>query len=318
MFFAASDAMAAEKLNMEMSIQSLRKSRQGNTDRSTNKGSIQMTDRIPDSTKVNYIGEMDESSVESKPLKQKQRPHTTKRLAFDDLEDQILKHKHNRLSSPVVDDPQSVHDYNPQFRASADAFTRRPDYVSGSMSGSVPVKPKKPARPQSASILKQNLMTNKLKLDSQSIDLRSEKEDEVPKSVRFDFRKELASPYSKPQNPKKQRPVSAAIRHDRRTRRAANETSFSQESFTAFGQGQGQGGQTRPQHAFDQQKKSHQDSVWTTSNLQVNGRELKPQASEKTLKFSESEVFVAFSEDANLLSNSKMNKRVNSNSTNRK
>ena len=71
MFFAASDAMAAEKLNMEMSIQSLRKSRQGNTDRSTNKGSIQMTDRIPDSTKVNYIGELDESSVESKPLAKK-------------------------------------------------------------------------------------------------------------------------------------------------------------------------------------------------------------------------------------------------------
>ena len=83
-----------------------------------------------------------------------------------------------------------------------------------------PAKPKKPARPQSASILKQNLMTNKLKLDSHSIDLRSEKEDEVPKSVRFDFKKELvASPYSKPQNPKKQRPVSAAIRYDRRTRR---------------------------------------------------------------------------------------------------
>ena len=66
------------------------------------------------------------------------------------------------------------------------------------MAGSAPDKPKKPARPQSASILKQNLMTNKLKLDSQSIDLRSEKEDEVPKSVRFDFRKELTSPYSKP------------------------------------------------------------------------------------------------------------------------
>lgn len=46
------------------------------------------------------------------------------------------------------------------------------------------------------------------------------------------------------------------------------------------------------------------------------GRDLKPQASEKTLKFSESEVFIPSSEDMNLMSNSKLNKRVNS--TNRK
>ena len=40
MFFAASNAMAAEQINMEMSIRSLGKSKQGNTDRSAYKGSV--------------------------------------------------------------------------------------------------------------------------------------------------------------------------------------------------------------------------------------------------------------------------------------
>ena len=51
--------------------------------------------------------------------------------------------------------------------------------------------------------------------------------------------------------------------------------------------------------AFDHPRHSNKDSVWTGNNLQVMGRDLKGQASEKTLKFSESEVFVAASEDMN-------------------
>ena len=52
--------------------------------------------------------------------------------------------------------------------------------------------------------------------------------------------------------------------------------------------------------AFDNHRNSNKDSVWTGNNIHVMGRDMKGQASEKTLKFSESEVFVAASEDMNI------------------
>ena len=63
MFFAASDAIAAEKINMEMSIRSMGKSKQPHSDRSANKPSTLRSElNALDQAQVHYIGDIPSSN----------------------------------------------------------------------------------------------------------------------------------------------------------------------------------------------------------------------------------------------------------------
>ena len=112
----------------------------------------------------------------------------------------MLRIKHERITSPTDGQNQRI-DYKEQMNS--------PEGIQSSMPSRKETN--KPQRPSSASILKTRFLAQNEPIAVNKLEsFNSEKEDEVPKSVRFHVKENTAKNQSGVQ--KKKRPMSAAVK----------------------------------------------------------------------------------------------------------